>query len=316
MTRAVRRPGLIIPILVTALLLELPVGGLWLFPLLLIAWREGSKRALGGLAGVWAVRLCIGMAMMLGGGSGGLEQELLRLVFVSITGMLFGALLIRGWSLSRAGAVVTVLAALLGALGVMALLSQEQSTLQSALEQGIVTPLDQALEGLKQEGDADLETQVQLESFQLFLKSHGEWVLYLFPSVLSAGLLLTVWLNVWVLKVFEPGFGGQEPLREWRPPEKLIWLLLGGVVLALTQLELPLAIGLNVLVLGATVFMISGVGVTGYAAWHFQLPQWLVLLLYVGLVLTGTLPLLAVVGLLDFQLDFRSMLSRAGKKAE
>lgn len=316
MASAVRRPGLLIPILVTALLLELPVGGLWLFPLLLIAWREGAGRALRAVAGVWMVRLGIDMALMLGGATGGLEQELLQLLFVTLTGVLFGALVMRGWSLSRAGGVVTLLAASLGALGVATLLVQEQGEVQSVLEQGILLPLDQALEGFKQEADADLETQVRLESFQRMLKQHGEWVLYLFPSVLGAGLLLTVWLNIWVLKVFEPGFGGAEPLREWRPPDVLIWLLLAGVLLALTQMPTLLAVGLNVLVLGATVFMISGVGVTGYTAWHFKVPQWLVLLLYVGLVLTGTLPLLAVIGLLDFQLDFRTRLKQLGKDVE
>lgn len=315
MTSSVSRSRLLMPSLLTALLLELPVGGLWLYPLLLMSWRLGGKWAAQGVVLVWLLRLAL--AFLLGGAvSSALWSELVLLSVLTMVGVVFGALTLRGRSLTQAGLVSVGSLVLLSTGLVIAGLVLSPEQVMDRLRTEFVLPMQQALDEVARTGENDLETMAELDSIRKFLGEQSRWVFYLLPSLLGSSMLMTLWLNVWLVKAMEPVFGGLRPLREWRAPEVLIWAVIGAAVLILTGIEPLVAVGLNILLLGATVYLLAGLAVMGYGAFRWRIPQWLLLMVCVGMFFTGTLPVLSLVGLLDFQLDFRKRWQRSDEERE
>lgn len=315
MTPQSPRSRLLLPTLLTALLVELPVGGLWLYPLLLVSWRQGGRLAILGVVQVWLIRLLLAVFL----GEAALSSVITELVLLSVltlVGGLFAALLLRGRSLTQAGSVaVGSCVLLLGGLVVAGMVSSPDAML-SQLHTEFVVPLQQALETVARSGDNDLETVAELDSIRLLLEHESRWVLYLLPSLLGSALMMTLWINVWLVKAMEPAFAGLRPLREWRAPEPLIWGVIGAAVCTLTGIEPLVALGLNGLLLGGTVYLLAGLGVMSFGAFRWRIPQWMMLMVCVGMFFTGVLPVLAVVGLLDFQLDFRQRWQRMDEEQE
>lgn len=316
MTREARREGLLFPVLLTVLLLELPIGGLWLYPLMLVAIRQGGRTALLGAAQVWGLRLLLALLMAGGVGAQVVVTELVLLTFLSSIGFVFAALTFRGKSLSYAGgAAIGGSMLLLGGWVIAGFLAAPEA-LELRLQQDFVTPTLAGLDELAKAEDSSLETRAMIDSARAFLQQHARWVLYMVPGVMSSAILMTLWLNIWLLKVLEPGFDGLRPLRDWRPPDALIWVGVLGAILALTQVEPLMAVGLNLLLVGGTVYLLSGLGVMSFAARRWQVPQWMVLVVGIGLFFSGALPVMALLGVLDFQLDFRTRLLRSGEGSE
>lgn len=307
----VRSTQVLAPSLLTALLLELPIGGLWIYPLSLTAWRLGLRPALMGVVQVWLIRLLLTLLVYPARAAEAIVSEVLLLVLATCLGGLFTALVLRGVNDTRATGItaLTVGALTLGWVGFQ--LYPDATASLAALQKDVIAPLIKSLEEVGSATDTDLDTQARLDAMADWLSMHGEWVLYLLPAVLTVAMTMTLWLNLWLLKVADPTFGGGQALRDWRAPDLLIWTAIGSVILCLTGFTPLVALGVNLLLVVAVGFMLAGLSLAAYVAWRWRLPGWTLILGLILLFISGALPFMALVGLLDYQLDFRSRWPRS-----
>jgi len=298
-----------IAVLLTLVLLVLSSGGLCLFPILVLSWRRGGAAALIATGLSWV--LCVGFLMFgVQGEDAALTQGITELTVFAVSGGIFGGLLLRGATMSRAG-IWAVLPWVFGSgLLISAALVTKPQEVASVWEQAVVGPFEEVLAELEESDDVEADAQEQLEAFRTFLKEDHMWLLYVAPGFLGSLLVLVLWLNLWVSRILEPGYGGMMALPNWRPPETWFWgLLLGGFLTFAGMTpgapSLLLAVGLNVLLLGASVYFLAGLSLLVFAARRVGVSQWVLLAVMVVLFISGGLPFLIMVGALDFWLDVR-----------
>lgn len=307
----VRSTQVLAPSLLTALLLELPIGGLWLYPLSLTAWRLGLRPALTGVVQVWLIRLLLTLLVYPAGAAEAILNEVILLTLATCIGGLFTALVLRGVNDTRATGItaLTVGALTLGWVGYH--VYPDPTASLAALRNDVIAPLIKSLEELGSATETDLDTQARLDALADWLSAHGEWVLYLLPAVVTTAMTMTLWLNLWLLKVADPTFGGGQALRDWRAPDLLIWTAIAAVLLCLLGQTLPMALGVNLLLVVGVGFTLAGLSLAAFAAHRWRFPGWTLVLGLLLLFLSGGLPFMALVGLLDYQLDFRSRWPRS-----
>lgn len=101
------------------------------------------------------------------------------------------------------------------------------------------------------------------------------------------------------------------PLRLWSAEDGLVWLLLGGLCLKLLSGRLPALygwVGLNVLIVLASVYLVIGMAVGLYYFGKKEVPRLVKLIILSALVLMPSLwLLLSLVGVLDTWWDWRRM---------
>ncbi len=291
--------------LVAAVSASLPSGMLWLSPLLLLAWWGRSRHVWVAVALAWSF---IVVMTVVGAGAEGQTPWLLGLgqpAVMTAVGVVFGTLLLRGRTLSVAGMAAVGVGVGLVACSVAAVALAHGPSFEASLKEAVGASLDGTLQQMEALGGDGGDQEALVATIE-FVKEHYLWLVYLAPAVSGVGLLLSLWVNLLVVTRLAPGFAGLAPLSTWRPPEEWIWGLIVGAVLTLTRVTPLAVVGLNLLVVGAGVYFLSGVAVGFCATRRWGIPGWM----YAGglglLAVTGGLPYLALVGLLDFWLDFRS----------
>jgi len=297
--------AVVLSALLTVILVLLPPGFLWLFPLLLLAWREGGLAAWSAAAGAW---LLIGVLMGLGAGS--LVGTLSGLGLVSLFGLagaLFGTLAIRGRSLALAGGAAVLPLVLFSAVIIASAMITDPAGVAAAWEQIIASARAEFLAQLQ--ASAGFDETLQVDGIRQFLTKQHLWILYLFPGSLGLVLLVMLWTNLWVVKSLEPAFAGEAPLSQWRTPEAWFWGLIGGLAMTLAGLlgdaSWPLAIGINLLMLGGGIYFLSGLAVMSFVGARWGTALWLLLGLVVVFTMPGSLMGIALLGVVDFWLDLR-----------
>ncbi len=300
--RSIRWAHVAVAALVTSLSAMLPSGMLWLCPLLLICrWgRRTQLSAAVGLSCAMVAFLAVAGTASTPGSS--LALELTQPVVLAIAGCVFAPMLLRGYSLASAGLAAVAVAMLAAGLALAMFAQARGPAFEDSLRASVASSLDTMVAQMEQvssDGDEAFSRTVD------FVKEHALWVVYLAPGVLGLGLMFSLWLNLLVVTRLAPDFPGIGVLSGWRPPDEWIWGLIGGAILTLSRVTPLTIIGLNCLIVGAGAYCLSGVAVGSFAARRWGIPGWMFATVLGLLALTGGLPYLAFIGLLDFWLDFR-----------
>ncbi len=244
--------------------------------------------------------------IVVGGGvaePGLLALQLAQPAGLTLVGLVFGALIARRVSVSWSGLAAVVLAMAVTGLALLFVVKAQGPDFESKLEASVASSMDTMVAQLEEQG-RNLDEEALSRTVD-FVKAHAAWVAYLAPGVMGLGLIFSLWLNLLVVTRLAPGFAGLGNLNAWRPPEEWIWGLIGAAALTLTRVTLLVAVGLNLLIVGAGVYLLSGVAVGSVAARRWGIPGWAYAGILGLLTLLGGLPYLVFVGLLDFWLDFR-----------
>lgn len=293
--------------LLSVALLYLPMGLMWVYlPLLLLAWRQSGRRALYGLGLACAV--AVPMSIAVSGGPGGalVTQRLIEMVMFGSVGLVLGHGLLTSGSVTRAMVRALLPWVLLVAVGLGIGLQVDRPALVEGWHQAVVVPTDEMLGELEKTGPVQEDLEENTVQFRTLLKENEIWLLYLTPAWLGLLLLFVAWANLCAVKIIEPGFARLAPLREWRPPDFWFWGLIVGAVLTLTRVTALMAIGLNLLLLLGAVYLLSGLAVVAAVAARWRIHPWVLVAILALLSLSGGLPLLVLLGIVDFWLDFRA----------
>ncbi|MDH5638274.1 MAG: YybS family protein [Nitrospinota bacterium] len=165
-----------------------------------------------------------------------------------------------------------------------------------------------------------MEQQAQIgghKEMGQFLKSEREtlvWVLSaVFPSVIFDMTLLLALLHYLMTRAFSIRFGWRahmpdHDLTRWRAPNKLVWVGMAGVALALTGVNtFTAALGLNLLLATGMVYSLQGLSTVHHWLYKVKTPLGVNNLLYILLLVAipWSLMLLCSLGLIDAMLDLR-----------
>lgn len=134
----------------------------------------------------------------------------------------------------------------------------------------------------------------------------------LMPSLVAVGTLVVIWVNLLIAgpilkarSLFYPDFG---PLKYWKVPEFLVWVVIGcGLLLLLPSRGIKM-IGLNGLFFLLTLYFFQGMAIVSYFFEKKRFPRALRFFLY-SLIALQQLVLLVVIGLgfFDVWLNFRKL---------
>jgi uncharacterized protein YybS (DUF2232 family) len=163
---------------------------------------------------------------------------------------------------------------------------------------------------------------VSEENIQMISDSlpHIQYVLVrIIPSLVFASTLFVSWTNLLMARTILRAKGIVFPefglLKQWRPPEILVWGVIGcGLVLLIPNGSLKL-VGLNGLITLLTVYFFSGIAIVSYFFEKKRFPRILRLFLYSMIGLQQFI-LLVVIGLgfFDVWLNFRKLELEKPKK--
>ena len=137
-------------------------------------------------------------------------------------------------------------------------------------------------------------------------------LLRIIPALAIASILFVAWTSLLISRplllsrgLYYPDFG---PLNVWKPPEHLVWGVIGcGLVLLIPSSALKL-IGLNGLITLMTVYFFTGIAIVSYYFEKKRFPRLLRIFLY-SLIALQQFVLILVIGLgfFDVWLNFRKI---------
>jgi uncharacterized protein YybS (DUF2232 family) len=140
-------------------------------------------------------------------------------------------------------------------------------------------------------------------------------LLRIIPAMVAASFLLVTWSNLLMARpilkrrgLFFPDFG---PLKLWKAPDSLVWLLIGsGGFLMLPGSTLKI-VGLNCLLVLLMVYFFQGIAIVSFFFERKRFPRPLRIFLY-SLIAVQQVVLLVIIGLgvFDMWLNFRKIKSQ------
>lgn len=178
------------------------------------------------------------------------------------------------------------------------------AVLLSSTDQGIA----EALEYYRQSDAVSPEALGMLETTLYQMKIVLPLIM---PAIFTGFIILTVWFAMAVGNKILYQVSGQSPwprYRTWQLPERLVWLVIAGALLALLPLGSLKIWGINLLISLSIVYCLQGLAVFSFFVHKWNVPLFLRSFLYVMIVFQslGTILLLAV-GLADVWLDLRKL---------
>lgn len=237
----------------------------------------------------------------------GIPYFLEMLVF----GLFLGFGMRRHWSVEM---VVGSASALVTAMGLLSLWVSLQGT-----EGGFFKALEDDLQSsitatLQQYGDLSRDQKAVTSAIQKVVPL----IVRLFPAIAVTSAILISWMNLLVTRrycrnhrILLP------PWREWshwKANELLVWVVIGAGFSQLLPMGVFRLVGLNVLLVAGTIYLLQGFSIMAFYFDRWNLPKPLRAFLYALLLLQQYLALGAVLfGLFDVWVDFRRL---SGKPAE
>ena len=269
-----------------------------------------AARGFGNLVSTFVVALVI---LIVAGGQASLADGLwyAERAWAILLGGWFLAftLLVPGWRLtSRALAAAAGAATVVG--GILAVRSGSWSLLDGAVSRTLEAEVQVTMDALSILGGAAAVSPEMLEAAQ----SVAELRALIFPALVGiesvAALAVAWWARARLLGEHEPGLG---PLREFRFNDHLVWVLVLGMLLVVTQSGAALGrVGTNAVFFMGALYALRGAAVYIFVSGGLSLFGSVVLtllLVFVPTLLVGTATL---IGIGDTWLDLRA---RSAEKA-
>jgi len=213
----------------------------------------------------------------------------------------------------------TVLYATIAGTGLVVILLAFHSVLLSQSPWSVVhdylaSSFRESIEMSARLGAQDEQTALVRDHLEIIVRS----LLYVSPALLLVGLGGVVCLNLLFSRsIFSlgglpfPSFGD---LTRWRPPDRIVWLFIGGGAAALLPPLLGtggtgiVVAGLNILIVCLFVYFLQGLAVIEFYFKTRRIPRLLKVLFYFLLLIQQyLLMLVCIIGLLDLWFDFRRL---------
>ncbi|MBF0474636.1 MAG: DUF2232 domain-containing protein [Deltaproteobacteria bacterium] len=135
-------------------------------------------------------------------------------------------------------------------------------------------------------------------------------MLAVFPGLTIVGLGIVSFLNLMVARrlsaVFKIPFPEFGSLNNWRPPEYLVWPVIGaGFTLVVPGLGLAM-IGLNIFLIASLIYLLAGLAIVAYFFQQKEVPRFMRVFGYTLIALTQLVTLAVIlIGFIDTWIDFR-----------
>mgnify|MGYP002629435050 CR=1 FL=1 len=174
----------------------------------------------------------------------------------------------------------------------------------ASLDQGF----DDILKQYRANGSVPVETLYLLEQTFLQLK---QLLPRLMPSLLIGLTLFTAWTIMVLGNQFLFKASGVSPwpnYKYWQIPDRLVWLMISGALLAMIPIDPARTIGLNILVVGSVIYCFQGLAVLLFLfqKWKVPVMMRIVLITIIALQSLGTV-VLAGIGIADIWFDLRKL---------
>jgi uncharacterized protein YybS (DUF2232 family) len=168
---------------------------------------------------------------------------------------------------------------------------------------------DQIIAIYRQSPDLPTEAAYELEQI---IGSARENIPKILPGLLAGSLILTVWLNQVIgsnlLIRLRPENAPWPKYASWQLPDKLVWLVIAAVGLALIGRETVRNTGYCLAIIAAVLYFFQGTAIVVHLLDRWKVPQYVRFILYLIMVVQSYgLLVLSVVGLADIWLNFRKL---------
>lgn len=177
----------------------------------------------------------------------------------------------------------------------------------SQLQQVLDTGFAQTYELYSSSSEVPVETLVKVEQAVAELRMIIPKVL---PGILICTVVLTVYINllgcITLLRKLNPEIVTWKKYREWRLPDKLVWVLIASGIATFTGEGAISSIGFSLVLVSILLYFFQGLAVFINFTYRWKIPPYLKILIYGILIIQSYgLLLLSVIGIADVWIDFR-----------
>jgi len=296
--------GIAVTLLIFAVSIYMPILGLLsalFIPVPVLFYRS----LLGRRGGAVVAAVTLAVVMIVAGG-------------LSFEAAFFGCLILLGFAMAELLqlnlAVETTMLAATGAIlliGLLTLIVNSMAThtgISALVADYVRRNLEFSLALYKRMGMSAENVRLIADS----LREIQNGIVRIFPGLAVASTLLVAWINLLAgrlalvrRKMFFPAYGA---LNRWRPPDALVWGLIGCGGLMLTGINALKALGLNGLIIVLTVYFFAGIAVVSFLLNKKRLPLLLKIFFYSLIALQQLLLLLVIaLGIFDTWLNLRKL---------
>ena len=176
--------------------------------------------------------------------------------------------------------------------------------------QEMLTSMDQSLTAASSLYQSDTSLSLtDKEEITNTIQLLRDFLLQVTPALLIITAMTTVWLNMllgqWLINRQLPSRSKWPPFRHWRLPESLIWLIIGGGIVAIIPIEGTSTIGKNVLIAVGGLYFFQGIAVLAKLFAKWSIPKPMRAFLFAIAILQGAgFVALAALGVADIWVNF------------
>lgn len=184
---------------------------------------------------------------------------------------------------------------------------------QSNPYKDLLQSIDQGLEEAPSLYFEDTEVSAStVQEIELLLQQLRQFIAVMFPALLLASVLFTVWLNLvlgnWLLKKKAPASAPWNHFRNWRLPEPLVWIAILAILGMLLPFQFVKIAGQNAAFVIGVLYLFQGLAILSAMLAKWLVPTPFRIAIYALLLIQDSgIILLAVVGLADVWADFRKI---------
>lgn len=296
--------GIALTIAIFAVSIYMPLLGLFcalFLPLPVLFYRSKLGRKNGGI--VPAVTLTVVAAV-----AGGLSFEAVFFAGLILLGFVLAELIEMNLTVETTVGFSTGAVLLIGLLALFFYSIGSRTGIYKLVSDYVLMNLEFSLAVYERMGMSDENIRLVASS----LKDIQYAIVRIIPGLAVASVLFVTWMNLLLARpilirrgLFFPAYGA---LNRWRPPEMLVWGVIGSGGLLLTGIKSFKMLGLNGLIILLTLYFFAGIAVVSFFFNKKRFPHMLKIFLY-SLIALQQLFLLFVIGLglFDTWLNFRKI---------
>jgi len=296
--------GIAITILIFAVSIYLPIIGLFcalFIPLPVLFYRSKLGRKNGSIVPAVAITVVIMIA-------GRLSVEVLFFVGLILLGFILSEYIEMNLSIEKTILYTSATVLLIGLAGLIFYSGMSNTGIKTLVSDYVTKNLELTLVLYEHMG----VSQENIVLISNSLKSIQYWLVRIIPGLTFAAILFVAWTNLLLAraillrkKIFCPDFG---PLKLWRPPEQLVWGVVGCGIMFLINVKALKVLGLNGLIILMTLYFFAGIAIVTFFFEKKRFPPMFRFFLY-SLIVLQQLILLVVIGLglFDTWLNFRKL---------